>query len=88
MERCDGHEALARHDYRLGPAAKELGISRPSLNSLVDKHPTLRRARLISRDEILATRETCDGDLERMWRHLKVSRHSLRVRMSEVDVSL
>ena len=38
--------ALARHDYRLGPAAKELGISRPSLNGLVEKHPILRRARL------------------------------------------
>ena len=79
-------ETLAGNDYRLGPSAKQLGVSRPTLNQLVDDHPELVRAQNLSENEILAASARCDADLDAMWRDLKVSRRGLKLRMGALGI--
>lgn len=73
------------HDYKLGNVADALGLSRPALNDLVDAHPRLKRAQNLSLEEIEAARAAC-GDLDGMWRYLKVSEKSLKLRMSALGL--
>ena len=78
--------ALAAHDWRIQPAAKELGISRTSLYALIDEMPGLRRATQVERDEIEAAWEHNGGDLRAMVEQLKISRHGLQRRMRELGL--
>ncbi|MCA9517122.1 MAG: sigma-54-dependent Fis family transcriptional regulator, partial [Myxococcales bacterium] len=79
-------QALVANDYKLGPAAVALGISRPALNELVDSHPTLVRANNLGKDEIQAALDAAGGDLDQAWRALKVSKRGLKLRMSSLDM--
>ncbi len=72
--------------WGLGPAASRLGISRPALNELVDNHPDLRRAKSLGAEELIACQRDCDGNVELMWRRLRVSKRSLVLRMSELGL--
>ncbi len=84
----DQLEAVMRdHDYRLGPAAGVLGMSRPSLNALVDKHPLLRRARSLTAEEIAACAAEHGDDIDKMWRALRVSKRGLTLRMGELGLT-
>lgn len=78
---------MASLDFKLGPTAAELGISRPALNELVDAHPTLERANNLSREVIAEAQAACEGDVDAMWRRLRVSKRGLVLRMREVDLS-
>jgi len=77
---------MERHAYKLGNVADELGISRPALNELVDAHPRLGRAQSLSKDDIIAAQDACGGDLAKMWRVLRVSEKSLKLRMSALGL--
>ncbi|TNF26098.1 MAG: sigma-54-dependent Fis family transcriptional regulator [Deltaproteobacteria bacterium] len=78
---------LAALDYKLGPAAAELGISRPALNDLVDAHPTLVRANTLTREALVAALERYEGPAEELWRVLKVSKRGLKLRLSELGLA-
>jgi two-component system nitrogen regulation response regulator GlnG len=77
--------ALAAQDYKLGPTAAKLGISRPALNDLIDAHDTLVRANTLTKAQIGDASAACEGDLDKMWRHLHVSRRGLKLRMSQLE---
>jgi hypothetical protein len=76
---------MEQHDYKLGAVANALGVSRPALNVVIDAHPRLDRAQNLTVEEIEAAREEC-GDIDKMWRHLKVSEKSLKLRMSALGL--
>lgn len=78
-------EVLESVDWRLGAAAAQLGVSRPALNDRVDKHPTLRRAKAIGEAELRALWAE-HHDLDAMWRSLRVSRRSLKLRLKELGI--
>lgn len=78
---------LSAVDYKLGPAAAELGISRPALNDLVDAHPTLVRANNLTREQLLEALEDHEGDPDQLWKILKVSKRGLKLRMSELGIA-
>jgi two-component system nitrogen regulation response regulator GlnG len=78
-------QTLEAVDWGLGAAAERLGISRPSLNELVDAHPTLKRAKFLTDAEIEAGRERADQTGQPLWRELKVSRRALTRRLSGAD---
>lgn len=78
--------ALSDNDYKLGPAAVALGISRPALNELVDAHPSLVRANNLLESEIKAALDAAGGDLDQAWRALKVSKRGLKLRMSALGI--
>lgn len=77
---------LLAHDYRLGAAADHFGISRPSMNELVDKHPRLKRAQRLTAEEITAGLTQAAASGAPAWRVLGVSERSLKLRMRELDL--
>ncbi len=76
---------MEANDYKLGAVADALGVSRPALNDLVDAHPRLKRAQNLTLEELVQARAEC-GEIDRMWRHLKVSEKSLKLRMSALGL--
>ncbi|HRE92048.1 MAG TPA: hypothetical protein PK095_23230, partial [Myxococcota bacterium] len=79
-------QVLASFDYRLSLAADHFGISRPTMNELVDKHPRLKRAQRLSADEIRAALATSRTGGTPAWRLLAVSERGLRLRMRELGL--
>lgn len=79
-------EALRANRWELKGAAESLGISRPSLYLLLEKHPEIRTARDLSRAEILECRQACGDDLDAMANHLEVSRKGLQQKMKEIGL--
>jgi two-component system nitrogen regulation response regulator GlnG len=77
---------LSAHRWRLQPAAAELGVSRASLYSLIERFPGVRKPADLGRDEIERCRERCGGDIEAMVDELQVSRKGLRRRMTELGI--
>jgi two-component system nitrogen regulation response regulator GlnG len=83
----DLHAALQAHQWRPGPTAAALGISRASLYKLMNRSPQIRMARELAREEIIASAARCNGDLDAMAEDLKVSRRSLQIRMTELGLN-
>jgi two-component system nitrogen regulation response regulator GlnG len=81
------HAALRANQWRPGPTAAGLGISRTTLYKLIRESPQLRGARDLSRDEIRASAERHDGDIDAMAEDLEVSRRSLKLRMTELGLT-
>ena len=74
-------EALEKHAWRPGPAAKELGLSRPALYRLIESHPDLHLATELGEDELRGALEK-HGSIEAAARALKVSPQGLKRRWS------
>jgi two-component system nitrogen regulation response regulator GlnG len=79
--------ALRANQWRPGPTAAALGISRTTLYKLMRSSPQLRVARGLSSDDIRASAERHGGDLDAMAEDLEVSRRSLKLRMTELGLS-
>ena len=78
--------ALEKNRWRIGPAAKELRVSRTSLYALIDQSSTVRKAKDIPADEILRCRAECSGDEEEMASKLRVSKRALVFRLNELGI--
>ena len=78
--------AMEAADYRLVDAARTLGVSRPSMNALVDRNPDLARAVQLSRAQVEAARARAAATDEPLWRVLRVSRQALKRRLSELGI--
>lgn len=76
---------LLEVDYKLGAAAESLGISRPSLNGLIDAHPTLKRAKFLTDDEIERGREEAQRSGRPLEAVLRVSKRGLLRRIQDID---
>ena len=79
-------EALRANRWELKGAAEALGISRPAIYLLLEKHPGIRTARDLSRAEILECQQICGDDLDAMASHLEVSRKGLQQKMKEIGL--
>jgi DNA-binding NtrC family response regulator len=77
--------ALKAHRWKLKPTARALGLARSSLYMLVDRHPDIRKASELSREEIEACRRECGDDLDAMVDRLQVSAAGLRQRLRELN---
>lgn len=77
---------LAENRYLIKPTATQLGVSRSSLYSLMDKCSVVRKASDVSREEIEASRERHGGDLDAMVDDLQVSGNGLQMRMKELGI--
>lgn len=76
---------LRRHEYRLGPVAKELGMSRTTLYALIERSDRFRKARDLSEAEIRAA--LTGSDVGRASRQLEVSKRGLQLRMKELGLA-
>ena len=78
--------ALASQRWKIGATATALGISRTTLYALMERCPQLRKARELTHDEIVASRDQAAGDLDQMAEALRVSRRGLQLRMRELGL--
>lgn len=78
-------ETMTAVDFGLGAAAAKLGISRPALNDLIDAHPTLKRAKWLTDEEIAAGRVRAAGAGVPLWHVLRVSQRGLVRRIRDID---
>ncbi len=79
------YEVMVKLAYRLGPTAAHFGISRPSLNALVDAHPRLVRPSTLSAEQIAAGRA---GAGERpLWQAMEVSERGLARRLKALGLT-
>ena len=78
--------ALAAHRWQPRAAARQLGISRPSLYFLLDTFPGTRKAMDLSGEEIAAAGERCGGNLREMSAMLQVSEAGIRRRMKQLGL--
>ena len=76
-----------RHQWRLGPAAKDLDISRTTLYRLIDDCPSIRKAADLGADEIAAVLEAARGNISRAAVELRVSVQGLKRRMTDLGLS-
>lgn len=80
--------ALARHKWDIKAAADYLNISRGSLYILIDRHPTLKRARDLSEADFIASYQKHHGDLEALAEALKISIHVAKRRLGELGIGI
>jgi len=78
--------ALQADRFNLTRAAGRLGISRTVLYGWVERHPELRKASALSREEIAAALAGVEGDVDAAADRLGVSRHGLRIRRSALGI--
>jgi Nif-specific regulatory protein len=79
-------EALRIHNWRSGPAAVELGISRSTLYVLLDRSSKIRKAKDIPEAELRGVYVACDRDVDATACELRVSRRALKLRLSELGL--
>ena len=79
-------EAMFLCDFEPASAARHLGIGRPSLYKLVRRHPTLRLASDIAKEELVEVLEAVDGDLTDAALRLSVSRRALGRRLTQLGL--
>ncbi len=79
-------ESLREHGWRLAPAAKAMNVSRTTLYALVEESSKVRKASDLDAAEIQAALDVDDGDLDAAARHLEVSTHALKIRMSALGI--
>jgi transcriptional regulator of acetoin/glycerol metabolism len=78
--------ALAANHWQPRAAARQLGISRPSLYFLLDAFPRTRKAMDLSVEEIAEAGERCGGRLREMAAMLQVSEAGIRRRMKQLGL--
>ena len=78
--------ALAANRWRLAATAAQLGLSRTALYTLIDRSAVLRKAADLDRGEIAAALARHGNDLDAVVEELRVSRHGLQLRMTELGL--
>ena len=78
--------ALAANRWQPRAAARQLGISRPSLYFLLDTFPGTRKAMDLSGEEIAEAGERCGGRPREMAAMLQVSEAGIRRRMKQLGL--
>ena len=70
--------AMAANEWNIQAAARDLGISRPTMYKLLDAHREIRWAERIPADEIERALAACGGDVGRCAELLRTPTESLR----------
>ncbi|HYG63284.1 MAG TPA: sigma 54-interacting transcriptional regulator [Thermoanaerobaculia bacterium] len=78
--------ALAANRWKLVATAAQLGLSRTALYTLVDRCAGIRKAADLDRAEIAEAMARHGKDLDAMVEELRVSRHGLQLRMTELGL--
>jgi len=77
---------LRSHRFRVGAAARALGVSRTTLYARIDASERIRKARDLGEAELRQAHGECGGDLERMAERLEVSSRGLALRLGELGL--
>lgn len=71
-------EAMQRNHWQILGAARQLGISRPTMYKMLEAHPRIRFPAGIAEEEIRAAWRECEGDLQRCASRLMTPAEALR----------
>jgi DNA-binding NtrC family response regulator len=77
---------LAANRWKLVATASQLGLSRTALYTLIDRCAGIRKAADLNRAEIAAALKRQSYDLDAVVEELRVSRHGLQLRMTELGL--
>jgi two-component system nitrogen regulation response regulator GlnG len=80
--------ALRANRWHPGATARQLGISRPALYTLIDRCPRTRKAADLTREEIEKAAARCGGRIAEMVEVLEVSEDGLKKRMKKLGVQI
>jgi two-component system nitrogen regulation response regulator GlnG len=78
-------QAMRLHRFKVGAAALALGVSRSWLNTRLETCNGVRKAKDVSKDEILLAAGACGWDLVKMAERLEVSAHGLKLRVNALE---
>lgn len=78
--------ALRAHQFRVAATARALGISKNTLYQAMERCEGIRKAKDLSREEILAAARECASDSGAMAERLQVSERGLKLRMRELEI--
>jgi two-component system nitrogen regulation response regulator GlnG len=81
-------EALRAANYRRGPAAQRLGIARSTLYALIERSSRIRKISDLTQEQILEAASQHNNHPKSMAASLEVSERGLKLRMSELNLSL
>lgn len=80
-------QALNDSGWCLLDAAEALGVSRPSLYNLLDRHPDVQRAELLTPQQLAAAMQACNGGLTDLATQLCTPREALRRRLRSLNMA-
>ena len=83
LEEAELLGALRKHDFKPDAAARSLGIPSGTMHYLMERSPSVRRARDLSDAEIVSVVRGCRGDLCEAARQLEVSARALRMAVKQ-----
>jgi len=78
--------ALRANRWSVRPTARDLGISKTSLYTLIEQSRRIRKAADLDATELQAAYGTCGGDVAAMSDRLEVSSSGLRLRLKELGL--
>ena len=86
LEDAEIAQAMREHRFKIKAAAIALGVSRSWLNTRLESCQGIRKAKELSRDEILHASSAAGGELSTMAERLEVSEHGLKLRMKALEL--
>jgi DNA-binding NtrC family response regulator len=86
LEDEDIARAMRDNQFKIKVVAEVLGVSRSWLNVRLESCQGIRKAKDLSRAEILDARGATSGDLSAMAERLEVSEHALKLRMKALEI--
>ncbi|MEO8183578.1 MAG: sigma 54-interacting transcriptional regulator [Deltaproteobacteria bacterium] len=79
-------QAMREHRFKIKAAAIALGVSRSWLNTRLESCQGIRKAKELSREEILSAASAVGGELLAMAERLEVSEHGLKLRVKSLEL--
>lgn len=88
IEDAEIARVMREHRFQINAVAVALGVSRSWLNKRLERCHGVRKAKELSREEILAAFRGLGEDLSALAGRLEVSEHGLKLRMKALDIPL
>jgi two-component system nitrogen regulation response regulator GlnG len=80
-------QAMREHRFKIKAAAVALGVSRSWLGTRLESCQGIRKAKELSREEILSAARETGNDPSALAERLEVSEHGLKLRMKALEIS-
>ena len=79
-------QAMAKNDYVVAAAARDLGVRRTALVERIDRHPTLRLARDLSKEELEQAIQDMGFQPHALAQHFKVGKKALKDHIRKIGL--
>ena len=80
-------QSLEEHLWSVGATAKAPGVSKGYLYTPIERNPSVRTAKELTREELKAALQSTSDDLDATSKQLRVSRRYLTLRLRQLGLS-